>query len=255
MPAEQQCVFCGRLCRHTRDHVPPKGLWAKPRPQLITVPACTDCNANANLDDEFMQRMAMTSGAERNEDARQVGGKILRAMSRPEKRHMRQGFIKTLTPVDVFTPMGLYAGRGLKMQLDGDRLNRIVAKVTMGMLWDATRQRMKATKAPGFSEADVPRLPANYNVFVHPFGAGPDHEVFRENQRHIIELPYLEIGRGTFTYRYMITPDDPFTSIWCFTFYGGVYGFMGYTMLDGGEKVRLFAIQDKPPEEGEAVAG
>jgi hypothetical protein len=43
-------------------------------------------------------------------------------MSRPDKFDMRQGILKTLSPVHVFTPMGLYAGPALKMLRDHRRL-------------------------------------------------------------------------------------------------------------------------------------
>src|SRR6516162_4089252 len=103
MPKNQECVFCRNQCLSTRDHVPPKGLFAEPRPQnLITVPACRKCNEGANLDDEFMQRFAMAQGTETNEDANAVGQIILRAMSKPEKKGMRMGLLKSLTPAQVF---------------------------------------------------------------------------------------------------------------------------------------------------------
>jgi len=46
------CVYC--VCREatTYDHVPPKVFFPKPRPQLITVPACDECNHQFSTDDE-----------------------------------------------------------------------------------------------------------------------------------------------------------------------------------------------------------
>jgi hypothetical protein len=56
------CAFC-RKPASTRDHVPPKGLFGQPLPSnLITVPACRDCNAGAGQDDEVMQEMAVDAG-------------------------------------------------------------------------------------------------------------------------------------------------------------------------------------------------
>lgn len=51
--APKQCVFCGGIAT-TRDHVPPKNLFLSPRPRLITVPACINCNGSLSaLEDEF----------------------------------------------------------------------------------------------------------------------------------------------------------------------------------------------------------
>src|SRR3977135_329746 len=39
----KRCAYCGGIA-NTRDHVPPKAILRKPFPELITVPACRDCN-------------------------------------------------------------------------------------------------------------------------------------------------------------------------------------------------------------------
>jgi hypothetical protein len=62
-----QCVYCGRRRQLTVDHVPPRNLFARPRPTLITVPSCAPCNTGASLDDEyFYSRIVMHLGAARH---------------------------------------------------------------------------------------------------------------------------------------------------------------------------------------------
>lgn len=46
------CAICGVNVATTSDHVPPKNLFAPPRPALITVPSCFACNNSASSDDE-----------------------------------------------------------------------------------------------------------------------------------------------------------------------------------------------------------
>lgn len=47
------CAICGVNPATTKDHVPPKNLFPKPRPQdLITVPACACCNNGSSVEDE-----------------------------------------------------------------------------------------------------------------------------------------------------------------------------------------------------------
>lgn len=55
------CVLCGLEGKITRDHIPPKACFPKPRPSnLITVPACEDCNAGrSDLDDKFALFLAL----------------------------------------------------------------------------------------------------------------------------------------------------------------------------------------------------
>jgi hypothetical protein len=58
------CVLCGRFGPVTREHVPPRALFLKPRPQnTITVPLCEPCNGASKLDDEYF-RLHVTMGAE-----------------------------------------------------------------------------------------------------------------------------------------------------------------------------------------------
>ena len=72
------CALCGVNQASTRDHVPPKAIFPKPRPPLITVPACFECNNSASdLDDLFKVYLSMHA-AENNEIARQL---LLRKLS------------------------------------------------------------------------------------------------------------------------------------------------------------------------------
>ena len=49
---KQLCVLCGIRSATTLDHVPPKGIFVRPRPRLITVPACEPCNVGASAAEE-----------------------------------------------------------------------------------------------------------------------------------------------------------------------------------------------------------
>jgi hypothetical protein len=53
--AKKMCALCGENLATTKDHIPPRGLYPKPRPNginLHTVPACTGCNNDAQKEDE-----------------------------------------------------------------------------------------------------------------------------------------------------------------------------------------------------------
>src|SRR5688500_18167485 len=56
-----KCYLCGATENLTRDHIPPKGLFPKPRPSnLYTVPCCYSCNNGAAKEDEYL-RVAASS--------------------------------------------------------------------------------------------------------------------------------------------------------------------------------------------------
>ncbi len=67
------CVYCGRNGPVTRDHIPPKNLFATRPSNLITVPACEKCNRAACKDDEYF-RLTITSRSDIGEHPEAQGG-------------------------------------------------------------------------------------------------------------------------------------------------------------------------------------
>lgn len=72
-----------------------------------------------------------------------------------------RGFLQTLSPVDLWLPAPtateyLWAGQSLKIQIDGERLEKILKKVVRGLYFHVTGKR----------------LPVQYGVHVHPVGNG-----------------------------------------------------------------------------------
>ena len=50
------CCFCGRYGKLTKDHIPPKCFFPPDnRSNLITVPACSECNTGSSKDDELLR--------------------------------------------------------------------------------------------------------------------------------------------------------------------------------------------------------
>jgi hypothetical protein len=50
------CAYCGSTSELTDDHIPPKNLFPKPRPEnIITVKACKICVKDTSKDDEYFR--------------------------------------------------------------------------------------------------------------------------------------------------------------------------------------------------------
>src|SRR5262249_44982299 len=163
---------------------------------------------------------------------------------KPEKKGMRLGLLKTLTPAEIFSPIGRWVGFGFKMTYDGERLKRILTKITKAMLWEVTKRKLKAQKVRGFSESQVPRLPGHYAVFVHEVGAAPFEEM-RLTESEMLAANPASIGNGAFLYSHFVSVRDPFKSIWRFSCYNRFH-FMGYTGLDDGSYTAFLTIQRTP---------
>jgi len=104
------CYSCGVALiagvNRTVDHVPPKGLFSKPRPNnLLTVPACLSCNNSKSDDDEFFRLLA-TMGVNRTPEAERVyEQRTLPNKIRKGRLRERIGALMT-TVTDVSEEMG-----------------------------------------------------------------------------------------------------------------------------------------------------
>lgn len=63
------CPLCGKVEYLTREHIPPKNLFLKPRPKnTITVWTCKQCNASYAPDEEYF-RICVCAGAQSGSEA------------------------------------------------------------------------------------------------------------------------------------------------------------------------------------------
>ena len=82
------CAYCGKAKKLTADHVPPKLFLEQPFPaNLMTVPACGDCNQGFKADDEYTRTvLAVDIRANWNHAAQFNLPAILRSLQRPDAR-------------------------------------------------------------------------------------------------------------------------------------------------------------------------
>ncbi len=134
--AEKQCYLCGVIVdgkSKTRDHVPPRGLFPKPRPSnLITVPCCESCNNEKSNDEEFF-RLVATIGVNKTAEAtelykqRVLPRTIERGRVRPEIRKMLKTAENFWSEVNgVCVPL-------CKVGVDLNFLKRVVERIARGL--------------------------------------------------------------------------------------------------------------------------
>lgn len=201
------CTYCDGPAT-TVDHVPPKTLFAPPRPStLLTVPACSGCNHGASADDEYFRNMLTLHRHAAHPDA--VSGRLasVRSLVRVEASGLRAAFLASLEHTDVTTPAGLYLGTVPTYGADPQRLCRVARRVTLGLRFHETGRRLEN----GY--AAVTRLPA----------AVTDPRV----RRHLLLLTYQlrrntlrhDLARGVLSYWWAPFAADPDASGWVLLFY------------------------------------
>ena len=97
-----QCVYCGKVRVLTKDHIPPKCFFAKPRPSnLITVPSCKECNLGRSKDDEYLRFvLAYRFENSNHPDVLGIVPVIHRAFKREENRAFTRSIVKDIVHLE-----------------------------------------------------------------------------------------------------------------------------------------------------------
>ena len=215
-----ECVHCGIRGPVTSDHIPPKGLFAPPRPKLITVPSCKSCNVGASKDDEYFRAMlSFHDTAGDHPDARRVRDKVFRGLARPESTGLRSRIANATREVSVISTNGLFVGRRLAYDVDLIRLDRVVRRTLTGLY---------------YSEIGY-RLPDGYIAEVYSedglrdMSASAVEEMHRELIRPALANVPRTIGNNVLRYWFALASDHPNVSGWVFQFYERI-SFLGITV-------------------------
>ena len=193
------CIFCGAMGKLTRDHVPPKGLFPSPAPDdLVTVPACRECNRTSSGDEEYFRIFAcgkapQTPAALRTWDEKVVGSTL------PRSPKLRRGIIQGIRSVEVRTAAGLYLGRVPVLTFEGRRIARVLEKTVRGLYWHRTKQRV-----PPDAQFVCPKESIQDADFL---------DILRT-------VPKWTVGDGSiFRYAFAVEGDDPRYQVWWLLFY------------------------------------
>lgn len=206
------CTYCGVRPGRTRDHVPPKGLFARPRPNLITVPCCEECRRVQSLDDEyFVQTLSMKSGLLETPSSRDARNAAMRALSKPAKRRFTRAFLRSVQDVALHSPGGIYLGNRLAYDVDLDRLCRVITRIVQGLHFEEFKTMLpeddlcKAYALDGFAES-----------------AGEATRNVKTLWELAVSGRRRDLGKDVFTYWVREVQDSSRVTIWAFIVYGGV---------------------------------
>ena len=226
------CIYCQKNRATTKDHVPPQGMFPKPRPaNLITVPCCEPCNRGFKNDDEYFLIMALEWTAAETSDGSQIAAGRLRDMNSLQRRRFWHRVFSRTRPVEVFTPGGLYLGQSVEIRPQTDRIRRTLNRIIRGLYF-----KMTETALP----PDALVASIQYSTYVKEQGHDPSAQRIIEG---MIGLPAKVIGKDTFQYRYYVLDPITFVSIWYLEFYRR-HAFVGTTRAAG------LILDGKSPSEG-----
>jgi hypothetical protein len=207
------CAYCGKSGRVTRDHIPPMGIFASPRPSnLITVPSCVACHSPWSKDDEYFRiRMCLNDQVRGHPDVTGNLESVLHALNRKEAEGMKRSLINDSRIIDVSTKGGIYLGRRSAFQVDLPRIFRVVERIVRGLYFYETKtclaldHGVKVVSNEVLSEQDSETIDVMKNTIIAPLAA----------------IAPRVIGQNTFSYRFGKC-DIPGVSAWGLVFFGRI---------------------------------
>ncbi len=199
-------MYCGIAQATTRDHIPPKCIFPKPRPALITVPACRPCNETCSKDDVYFRDLLVASKNLKNDaNASQVRDTVARSLQRREQGGLASYIRDSFVDVNVHSPGGIYLHKGVGIRADVARLQSVLKRIVRGLFWHETGSRLP----PGY------RVQAQLDQF----GDSVVQEFRKQFGR-----PSTPIRRLGDVFEYAVLPSENYPScLWLGCFYKRVF--------------------------------
>jgi hypothetical protein len=204
------CVYCGSTEDLTDDHVPPKTLFPKPRPSnLITVRSCRECNEGASKDDEYFRLMlSMRHDTGDYPEVKKILPSIYRSLQKPAKKGFQQALFNSIGDMDIVSGGGIYLGTAQGYDVNLVRLDRVAARITLGLFYHR------------FGKC----LPANFHVTA--YSADGLNNVDADVKQRLIKIfdevtrnePHI-FGDGVFAYWYQQVQSHDMMGVWVLVFY------------------------------------
>ena len=221
------CVYCGsRKRKLTRDHIPPKCLFATLPQNAITVPSCYKCNKSASEDDEYFRLVCAGNYNEyTHPEQEKLVPKFIRSLDRKAKRiaasrgkqevglseklsaansmfkDSRQVYIKNTT--GIIEPTGA-------IPINVSRVKQVATRIIKGLIWKEHGER----------------LPETYTMNIHLDGfhylngnpSNVDHKQMELLNATKRKQPTI-VGNDVFAYWNLPTMEDKFAGAWILEFY------------------------------------
>ena len=213
----ETCVYCGKDDQLTEDHIPPKNLFPKPRPNnLIRVPCCYRCNNTASKDDEYFRlNIVSKEDTPMFSGAREVYQTTMRGLERPNRPGLKNALLNRSYIDAKYSKGGIYLGPVVKYDVDAQRMGKVAKRIVKGLFYGESGERLSDEYfAFAISSSEV-------------VGASRDLHIIAGQLEKQSEKP---VGNGdVFTYCYRTLSRNPNMSQWLLTFYRKTV-FFGFTV-------------------------
>lgn len=202
------CAICGKCPATTVDHVPPKGIFPKPRPaNLVTVPACFRCNHVASKNDEkFRVYLSLHVGIDTPQTKTLWDKHAFRSVRHNKRLH--QEILQMMKPMETTTPNGIVLGKRTVALWNSRSHDAVIEKTIRGLYYHHYKEVL--------GDRALVRVQWLRRL---------DNDIYEQTKN----WPQNDIGNGTLIYKYGRAEKAPLHSLWVFQFYGRHWS-SGYTV-------------------------
>lgn len=207
--SKKMCIYCGSRKKLTRDHIPPKSLFAKPLPNdLITVPCCRNCNNSVSKDDEyFRSAIVLRRDAGEHPEAKKVAERVWRSLQRPEAQGLNTLLLNDVREFYRLNELGIYEPAA-SYYVEFQRIESVASRIVKGLFWDEYGKRLSDDYVvSAFIDSDIGHMDDN------------QLEIFNS----VLEVRSRSVGKTVFRYWQRAVPEDESMTAWILLFYGSVW--------------------------------
>lgn len=207
------CTYCGKRKPLSDDHVPPKNLFAKPFPSnLLTVPACVDCNNGFSLDDEYFRiALTITDEAKGHQGRDAILPTVMRGINRVKAKRFLGGLWSQTQLLPRHSPSGIFIGNQHRITFDGSRLDRVARRIVQALFSKVLGRRL-----PDDHCINV----IHYSRFTDLGNISPEYDQALRDFIWLISSEQLTKVGNVFGYRWIQSPNGPSNTMWLLYFFG-----------------------------------
>jgi hypothetical protein len=196
-PKSEICVICGKTKACSRDHIPPKCIFPKPRPiDLITVPACSACNMKqSGLDEQFKVFVGITVGYNLDGD-KSYRQPVLRTLG--HNRKLRSEIISSMRHIIVQDPSRTIRQPAYAIPIKKEAHDTVIERIVRGLYFHHTGVFL--------GDRYHPNVDWHFSINDELFEIANDWNTGT-------------VGDPAFVYKYVIAADDPSATAWILQFF------------------------------------
>jgi hypothetical protein len=148
------CVYCGEQGPITQDHVFPEVIFLVLDEQMITVPACSNCQQTKGLGDRDLRNfMIMDIGGSQHPDANEMAARMLKESNVRIRSWVRKQ-LESAKEVELVTDNGIIVGQAIEFGFNMDRIMVAQEMVVRGLYYHE-----KGMMLPQDCPVDVQHVP------------------------------------------------------------------------------------------------